>query len=1132
MLFLNFILDGVRHILLRLVYYIYMLIREIYNLFIQLSIFNLFTFEEVSGIYKRFEVILAVVMVFYVSFTAIKYIVNPETVSDKEKGGANLLKKMVVVVVLIVFSPQIFEGAALVRENIVKNGIIPQIITGDSTLASASNAGGEFSGKLLNLFYYAKDPDANCDGVKCGIVVQDRINYIKGGTLTGKDSGFTNHIANEANGEYLINFDSVFAIGVGLFVGWVLINYCAEAARVIFQLLFLEVIAPIPIMSYLSPDKDGMFQKWVKQLTSTYLDVIIRLFVIYLMFFFSNELLNRVWDGTRGLSLFMKIFLIIGLLYFATKAPALIKELLPKGLDSAASGSFGFGKKTFQDRFNPSARLAGAALGATRGAAKGLGRLAGAWARDFKKNGFSIKGRVHGAADSIRRANRRRAAALRNKWDRALQNDAASRATRAARAEYDKELEEEAKLSKAERIARKDKRAREYIANRNKMADLKIELENTKDVNERSRIQNEIDKISKSNKQLSNELNSEYNSGLNNALEKTGFKTGFDAKSLDKLAEKTKSNADAVRAAQDDIKKQDDIINNSSSTQEQKNEAIKKKKELEGKVKELTTASTREKVTGYAEALTNKENADKTYNEKLMAYNEELEKTKLPPSDPKYKPANNPDLKKAEQEKNIALGNKNGADNILTQRTEEMLGKSYGVGNSYEKNATSKGVISGAYEKALIDSQTDVTKSRDKLFKAITDEKTIHAQEDAAQLAEKNMSQQDGGFIKGITGFVGGTVSGAAKGVAQGLKTKEITKVIPDYVKGIKSDIKIEQSRQEFINNGGVVGVGADISRFAQNAGQIIGIPTQVQSLNASIKPIENMIKGEEATMKVEKDASSSYDTMKSSLASAREGNKLSMSLAEADNVTDKSNNTSLLDIILGSAGGSKTKIAEMLAAGELKDSSGNAVTDLKSLGDTRELIRALQTRSDNYKIQYEELQKQATLAKDGSPEKADLEKRAFEMKDKWNKATDDVSKLSSKIDRITATAIMQNINEGETLEKLVTIGEPSVKTAISTMTAAIQATLSNSDTVSQLLSKKEIGDELKSKIRSGDYAKLNVDDFNTINDVLKEVSGDRATRLAELNETVRQGKDQIAAKEAQDKGYDGGSGSNGGSGK
>ena len=99
-------------------------------------------------------------------------------------------------------------------------------------------------------------------------------------------------------------------------------------------------------------------------------------------------------------------------------------------------------------------------------------------------------------------------------------------------------------------------------------------------------------------------------------------------------------------------------------------------------------------------------------------------------------------------------------------------------------------------------------------------------------------------------------------------------------------------------------------------------------------------------------------------------------------------------------------------------------------------------------------------------------------------------------------------------------------------MTAAIQATLSNSDTVSQLLSKKEIGDELKSKIRSGDYAKLNVDDFNTINDVLKEVSGDRATRLAELNETVRQGKDQIAAKEAQDKGYDGGSGSNGGSGK
>ena len=151
MLFSELILDSIRKILFRLTEIIYLAIRGLYNLFIALSKFNLFTFDEVAEVYKRFEVVLAVVMVFYVSFTTIKYIVNPETVSDKEKGGANLLKKMVIVVLLMVFSPQIFEAAANLRTNIIENGVIPQIVTGEAK--TKNNAGGEFSSKILNLFH-------------------------------------------------------------------------------------------------------------------------------------------------------------------------------------------------------------------------------------------------------------------------------------------------------------------------------------------------------------------------------------------------------------------------------------------------------------------------------------------------------------------------------------------------------------------------------------------------------------------------------------------------------------------------------------------------------------------------------------------------------------------------------------------------------------------------------------------------------------------------------------------------------------------------------------------------------------------------------------------------------------------
>ena len=1102
MLFSELILDSIRKILFRLTEIIYLAIRGLYNLFVALSEFNLFTFDEVAEVYKRFEVVLAVVMVFYVSFTTIKYIVNPETVSDKEKGGANLLKKMVIVVLLMVFSPQIFEAAANLRTNIIKNGVIPQIVTGEAK--TDKNAGGEFSSKILSLFYYAKKPDADCalelhilwwntglnleKSYTCADVVRYNLDYIKNvDSISGGEKSFTNAITRADDDGYLLNFDAIYAIGVGLFVAWILLNYCAEAARVIFQLIFLEIIAPIPIMSYLSPSKDGTFQKWLRQLGATYFDVFLRLFIIYLMFFFSGKVLNVVEkvisEGANSndhlLNVFLVIFLIIGLLYFASKAPALIKELLPKGLESAASGSFGFGRKSFQDRFNPAGKALGGALGLTRGVIKGAGRGVGALARDFQKNRFSVKDRLLGAADSAKRAGRRMRTRHRNRIDRFLGNDAASIATRLARDEYDRKLEAEADLSWAKKHAKNNADAKRFIANKHKIAALEQEKLSTDDTTRRDAIQREIDSLRRAN---------------------DGFISGLSdnkKEALTKLADQSVTTTTTIKRYKDTIKEQQDIINDPTKSPEEKRAAELKIKETKSALKRVEISSTSGKVKEYVDSLNDKEAAEKD----LKREEAEIAAGR--------KPAGNSDWVTAKAANNAAKARfQNAADSLL--------GKESGGTGAFEKGEA-KGAINDAYRQALDASHTDVETARKDLFKKLADQRVAHWEEDAALRAERSIAQQDGGIIRAATGLVGGVISGAAKGVYEGVKTKGIETVLPDYVKGVKSDLKNESARQQFIDSGGVVGLGAGIDRAIHGAADVIGIPTTYENLNASIKPIELMAKDEEAVMKVENEASKSYDTMKSTLSSAREKNKFYADITTSSRITEE---------LLTRKGPSGVSISEMLSHNELTW-NGVKVTSLSQLDNTRNLIKALQSRTESFRIQYEEMQKKAATAT--GPDKDIALRDADILRAQWTAAQDDEQKLSAAIDRVTANALLH----ADTRD-LVTASEPAVKTGITTMQSSVLAALSNGSTVSAVLETVGIlSEETKRKIRSGNYDSLTVDNFNEINDALVSISGDRSTRLAQLHETVRRGTAAIAGEKAQNDGVQSGSsgGSGGGSG-
>ena len=369
---------------------IYTLLAWLYELFLNVSRVELLTTESIEPIYQRITMILTIIMVFYVTFEAVKYVVQPDSFSDKEKGGGKLTLKMVLVVILIAFVPSIFTWAYKFQNVIFDNQIFSKVILGKEGI-DTKVFGRVFSSNVLSMFYYADEPtwgevvleeEDNCEGIPCKTIVNANLSsLVEYGELTLLTVGITSGDTNTEEGtgdvfKYYIHFDGIFAVVVGLFVCYMLVLYSVDVGVRLVQLTFLQIIAPIPIIGYLAPKKDGIFQKWVKQCITTYLDLFIRTAIIYFGLFicqilsdaYTTETLfnNLPNDVSDTMKVFIYIALILGVLLFIQKAPKMLGELFPS--TGAASGNFGLKLK---DR--PAlARGAGMTIGGALVGAKGL----------------------------------------------------------------------------------------------------------------------------------------------------------------------------------------------------------------------------------------------------------------------------------------------------------------------------------------------------------------------------------------------------------------------------------------------------------------------------------------------------------------------------------------------------------------------------------------------------------------------------------------------------------------------------------------------------------------------------------------------------------------------------------------
>ena len=143
---------------------------------------------------------------------------------------------------------------------------------------------------------------------------------------------------------YVFSYMPFISMIVPLVFVVILLSFTIDVAVRAVKLAVLRLIAPIPIISYMDPkgSKDSAFNSWVKTLTSTYLDLFIRLAAVYFAIFLIQDMIVNgvvINHGSGVIGIISLILIWIGIFVFAKQAPKFIKDVL--GLKGESGKLFG-----------------------------------------------------------------------------------------------------------------------------------------------------------------------------------------------------------------------------------------------------------------------------------------------------------------------------------------------------------------------------------------------------------------------------------------------------------------------------------------------------------------------------------------------------------------------------------------------------------------------------------------------------------------------------------------------------------------------------------------------------------------------------------------------------------------------
>ena len=348
---------------------IYGVMQTLYNFLLDISKVQIFSESAIQNFATRIYAFLGIFMIFKLTVSMVQYVAEPEKLeSDGKKIVINI---MVALALMIILPGIVFPLSTRLQDAILDDGVIENLILGidptDTAGKTRKQAGRTVSYLSFSTFFYL----APCENVSTFIIQQkddgtyetvlsaeceSEITVPAAGNFIAdyaasyeqKNMKMLREWVNEKNNnkEYLFTYNYIISSIVGLVELFIFFRFCFDISLRAVKLGFLQLIAPIPIISYADPKSKKVFDTYIKEYINTYLSLFIRLAAIYfaitiISMIANNQIYQRVDDGIAPVTNFwVQLFIIIGCLMFASEVPKLLEKLLGINVGSMSLNPF------------------------------------------------------------------------------------------------------------------------------------------------------------------------------------------------------------------------------------------------------------------------------------------------------------------------------------------------------------------------------------------------------------------------------------------------------------------------------------------------------------------------------------------------------------------------------------------------------------------------------------------------------------------------------------------------------------------------------------------------------------------------------------------------------------------------
>ena len=380
-------------------------IDKFYSYFDKILNGKIFAPDVIERVMNSVYLFVSVIVLFKLIMLLIKYVANPEMVSDEKGGGGALVKRIVIGMSLMLFLNTIFDYGYKLQSAILNDNIFGKVLLTKGQLSSYEKNKDQM-GRLLGFNIYQAFWNLDTNQITKKSIINRYNNAI-----SIKDPTAFGDINEKYGNDYAIDYFPILSTVMLFYVLYLIIKYCIDIVVRMFKLFVLQMLGPIAIADYMvDGDKEGMFKAWTKTTIAAYAMLFMRVFCIWFVAFITtlmNQKCTKTVNGVCTDSLLyittdsagnatpdylLRALITLGLLAFLMDLPKLLSELFGLDLEQDAS------VKGLMGKVGGAAKMVGmgalAAGGAAVGGALGSMKAGTSALKQFGQNKAQTKAKL------------------------------------------------------------------------------------------------------------------------------------------------------------------------------------------------------------------------------------------------------------------------------------------------------------------------------------------------------------------------------------------------------------------------------------------------------------------------------------------------------------------------------------------------------------------------------------------------------------------------------------------------------------------------------------------------------------------------------------------------------------------